>query len=235
MRECGCSRITDNYLCQTCENHLNRLIRRTPWLIHELGTNAARQNKTSTGGNQESKTASKNRPDLVNFAAMQLAHELTRTLSWSSASHLARHPMGPERYNDLKYLHERATRIIDIKPERVHLGTCPTEGCTQPLNVPKGETAHKCGECGETIDIKAHKDERIGRATAITCWPPEVVQFIHKMGHRLTVKDIQNWVARGKLASAGEYAGRPTYRVGDVWQLVKVRDGVKDEEEMPTV
>jgi hypothetical protein len=169
---------------------------------------------------------------MVNFGAMMVADQLaTLTKDTGSAHGWARHPSGPKYFADLKALHERATRIIDIKPSRTHLGTCPTDECEEPLNVINGELAHKCSGCGETIDIKAHRDNRISRATDITCWPPEIVQFIRKMGHRLTDKDIQNWVARGKLKEAGEYAGRKTYKLGDVWDIVKKRDGVKDKDE----
>jgi hypothetical protein len=96
------------------------------------------------------------------------------------------------------------------------------------LNVVKGEQAHKCQECGETIDIKQHETERLEAGFNITAHPPEIVAFIKHLGQRVTIKDIQNWSGRDKLIKAGERDGRPVYRVDDVWKLVAKRAGVPE-------
>jgi DNA-directed RNA polymerase subunit RPC12/RpoP len=222
VRECGCSRVTENYLCTECEKELGRLILLTPWLIHELGINAARQDKTSTGGNLESKTASKSRPDMVNFGAMVVADELAYLVaSGGPARNMARHPSGPKFKGDLEYLHKRATRIIDIQAPRLRLGECPTEECNATLSPRADEDAYKCPNCDTTHLVQELIENKVKAAHDVLCRPAEAPRILKQLGVSVTVKAVEHWVARKKVKHVEEQYGKKVYRVMDFYHTAK--------------
>lgn len=224
MNECQCSRPTENYLCSTCETEISKTLARVPWLLAELHTTAARLDKIGAGGNVESKTVSKSAPQAVNYSASLCAQELGYLVGTiESAAWAALNPQGPQLFKRLERSYSKGIRIIDSKPERFHLGKCPTADCGEPMNPIKGEYEHHCKVCGETTIVEEHKGAKVSAAWNVLCHPPEAVKVLAGMGVKLRVGSIHNWISREDLKPAGERAGKPVYRISDVYDVAQAK------------
>lgn len=224
MRECQCSRTTENYLCNVCAAELGKTLTRVPWLLSELHTTAARLDKVGSSGNVESKTVSKSAPQAVNYSASLCAQELGYLVGTiESAEWAALNPHGPQLHKRLERSYAKGIRIIDAKPERFHLGKCPTEGCGEPMNPIKGEYEHHCKVCGETTIVEEFKGAKVRAAWDILCSPPEAARVLTGMGVKVATRNIHDWVRRDDLVAAGERNGAPVYRISEIYDVAQAK------------
>ncbi len=224
MNYCECSRPAGDgrYLCKTCAGNLAMALDRAVELLEELNTTAARLDLVDAGVSSESKSVSTSTPDPVNFSAVECADKIRAHIgSWTAADaeRIAKTPRGPGFKRKLDALIETAVRIIDLKPERQHLGACPTDGCGEPMNPLRSDSTHYCVKCKETIDVAEYQGSRLGKAWGVVARPPEIVKIMGGMGVKINAQSMKNWVQRDDLAPAGEIAGHPAYRVSDVYDV----------------
>lgn len=225
MNVCDCSRPTKNYLCDECDRGMRVMTKRAEWLVLELHTTAARLDVTGGSGNVESKTVSKVAPEAVNYSATLCAAEIQSTLNSLprrvKLEDIRLHPEAPWYYRTLQHRYARGIKIIDAKPERIHLGACPTPDCGEAMNPVKGEAKHLCRACGVTTYVEAHYKAKIDNAYGVLVRPRSAVALLKAMGLHFTVKAVERWVESGKLEKAGELEGKPAYRYQDVYDVAQ--------------
>ncbi|MHA7210807.1 hypothetical protein [Arthrobacter sp. MDT1-65] len=201
---------------------MGKTLARVPWLLSELHTTAARLDKIGSSGNIESKSVSTTAPQAVNYSASLCAQELGYLVGTiESAAWAALNPHGPQLHKRLERSYAKGIRIIDAKPERFHLGKCPTEDCGEPMNPIKGEYEHHCKVCGETTIVEEFKGSKVSAAWNILCRPPEASRALAAMGLKVPVKSIKNWIQLEKFAAVGESGGHPTYRLSDIYDTAE--------------
>lgn len=203
---------------------MRKTLKRVPWLLAELHTTAARLDKVGASGNIESKSVSTTAPQAVNYSASLCAQELGYLVGTiESAAWAAFNPQGPQLFNRLERSFSKGIRIIDSKPERFHLGNCPTEDCGEPMNPIKGEYEHHCKVCGETTIVEEFKGVKVRAAWDVLCPPPEAARLLTGMGVKVATRNIHDWVRREDLVSAGERNGAPVYRISDVYDVAQAK------------
>lgn len=158
-----------------------------------------------------------------------MAAWISRHPTWCAA-----HPAAGELLDEITDAIARAWRVVDLPPERIYCGPCPS-AWHQPENRalvaervdlyarPDRDhvTCHDCGTVHDVADLRADllSAARDTLATAIECARalPEL------LGRELSANTIRTWAHAGKLtqhpADPRDPRQRPRYLVGDVIDL----------------
>lgn len=229
-------------MCPECETDYLRLIRRIPETIDALQALADKQvtiGVTERGGNRAFA------PFPLNETALRLADSFKSWLQladsdlsavrglkgpdhwqwhWQNLtvtpSEIATIHVAPQRYDHLKQLTSKASRLLTPRETLEFAGNCPQ--CGQPIYASASRDTAECRTCGNIINVDANR--AIARSQlehmVITCTPAEAATIIsERTGHTITRKDINNWRRRGKLKSTPLGDGYHQYAMSDLIKL----------------
>lgn len=112
---------------------------------------------------------------------------------------------------------------IDIPPERVFVGACPSAGCGVELWPTIGEDVMVCPKCKGQIDVRARRREGLRRLEAYEAPLPRIIDTLRAAGEKVTYDQARQWATRKdvrgrvRLHSVGQdQRGSRLYRLGDV-------------------
>ena len=221
------------------------LVRMCGPLAQELEVSILRQDATipASGGRSSDAT-----PILYRVGAVEVLDRITEVLrsmlgAWVSEQERPKHRMlsVPELVASLEPLrdwvvkhaqaeawHDRlleqclsALEQIDIPPERVFVGTCPS--CGVELWPAIGEDVMVCTKCKTQIDVRARRREGLRRLEAYEAPLPRIIDTLRAAGEKVTYDQARQWTTRKdvrgrvRLRSVGQdQRGSRLYRLGDV-------------------
>lgn len=117
----------------------------------------------------------------------------------------------------------KALEQIDIPPERVFAGSCPSAGCGVELWPVMGEDVTVCPRCKAQVDVRARRREGLRRIEAYEAPLSRVVDTLRAAGEQITHEQARQWATRKdvrgrvRLRSVGQdQRGSSLYRLGDV-------------------
>lgn len=136
---------------------------------------------------------------------------------------------------DLRAMVEDVRRVIDVRVEKVFVGTCRSvfnaDGDRQPvcpehLYAPSRNVEFTCGKCGTVHDVKSRQKQAIAASENRVLPPQMIARALTRNGEPLNVERLYNWSKRGLLkpAATDPTTGRKLYRVGDVLDVMVATD-----------
>lgn len=165
-------------------------------------------------------------PDLVPLAVF-----LRAQVEWLRAQ-----AAGPEAFEELLHTLRNARRVIDRPADKRYAGPCTAEVIVIPF-VPRAcgadlyarnitgtgnDQTVKCRDCGAEYPLAARRDWLLEQAQDRLLPAAEMARAVDGLGVQVTFSTIKSWKRRGRLIAHGQLPdGRPTYRVGDVIDLVE--------------
>ncbi|GAA1642646.1 hypothetical protein GCM10009700_31820 [Brevibacterium sanguinis] len=112
---------------------------------------------------------------------------------------------------------------IDIPPERVFVGQCPTVGCGAELWPTIGEDVTVCPRCKAQVDVRARRREGLRRIEAYEAPLPRIVDTLRAAGEKITYDQARQWATRRDVRGrvllrpiGQDQRGSRLYRLGDV-------------------
>lgn len=145
-----------------------------------------------------------------------LAAWLTGHVEW-----LRHHRAANEAVEEITSIVAKATRAIDVRPDRIYAGPCSIEDgpkvCGHDLYADPMSAVVMCPACGRRYDVTERKEWLIEAARDHLATASEASRLCWTMlGDLVTTAMIRGYVRRGKLASHAERDGVALYRIGDV-------------------
>lgn len=102
------------------------------------------------------------------------------------------------------------------------LGSKPIRQCTEDLYAKIGETVVTCRACKAEHDVAKRRDFLLAASEDLLLHAAWIAQALSGFGVQVKVERIWQWASRGQLLAHGvDLRGRPTYRVGDVMDLLQ--------------
>lgn len=153
-----------------------------------------------------------------------LSRFLAASVSWIRAEH-----DGPEMVRHLQTVIRSASRVVDRPADVVMLGHCngtteAGETCGAVLYSPANRVQVTCRTCGYVHEVQDRRAWLLGAAEEIELPAAALQRAVDGLGVEVTAKQLEHWAARGRLVRAGTIRvlnrERPTYRVGDVLDIV---------------
>jgi hypothetical protein len=172
---------------------------------------------------------------LAGLAAMLELHhadprpvELRRLSSWLLAgvgclAHLDGFPAAADRAMAAV---GRVRGVIDRRAEQQYVGPCyallgPDVKCGGHLYVELGRTSVTCPKCHVEHEIEGRQQWLLDEMEDQLAHPALIARALSSLGQPVTDARIRGWVFRGRLMAKGvDSAGRQTYRMGDVLDLI---------------
>lgn len=209
-------------MCPECEADYLQLVRRIPETIDALQALADKQvtiGVTERGGNRAFA------PLPLNETALRLVDSLKSWLQladsdlsairglkgpdhwqwhWKNItvtpSEIAGIPVAPQRYDALKQLTSKASRLLTPRETLEFAGNCPQ--CGQPIYTPTNHDTAECRQCGNIINVDANR--AIARSQLmqmhLTTTPAGAAQWIKEnTGVTITRKSILMRIRRGTI------------------------------------
>lgn len=112
---------------------------------------------------------------------------------------------------------------IDIPPERVFVGTCPTAGCGVDLWPTIGEDVTVCPRCRAQVDVRARRREGLRRIESYEAPLSRIVDTLRAAGEQITQEQARQWASRRDVRGrvllrpiGQDQRGSRLYRLGDV-------------------
>ncbi|WP_423058694.1 hypothetical protein [Brevibacterium linens] len=223
------------------------LVRMCAPIVQQLEVTKLRQDATTPQGERRSSDAV---PMVFRIGAAEVAGRITEVLrsilaAWVSEQERPVHRMltvpqlvaslDPLRDWVVKHAqaetwHDRlleqclkALEQIDIPPERVFAGSCPSAGCGVELWPVMGEDVTVCPRCKAQVDVHARRREGLRRIEGYEAPLPRIVDTLRAAGEKITYDQARQWATRkdvrGRvlLRSVGhDQHGSRLYRLGDV-------------------
>ena len=117
----------------------------------------------------------------------------------------------------------KALEQIDIPPERVFAGSCPSAGCGVELWPVMGEDVTVCPRCKAQVDVRARRREGLRRIEAYEAPLSRVVDTLRAAGEQISYEQARKWTSRRDAhdrvmlnAVGQDQRGTKLYRLGDV-------------------
>ena len=209
-------------MCPECEADYLQLVRRIPETIEALQALADKQvtiGVTERGGNRAFA------PLPLNETAMRLVDSFKSWLQLADSdlsairglkgpdrwqwhwhnltvtpSEIACIPVAPQRYDALKQLTSKASRLLTPRETLEFAGNCPQ--CGQPIYTPANHDTAECRECGNIINVDANR--AIARDQLVqmhlTTTPAGAAQWVKEnTGVTITRKAILMRIRRGTI------------------------------------
>lgn len=130
-----------------------------------------------------------------------------------------RHEAGAEMVEEITTVVLVAEKAIDRPAELVYSGPC--DECGTDLYGRMDAAQVTCRECGYWYDIAARRAWLLAEAEDQLAHAALVARALNRLGTTVKVDRIYKWVERSQLVAHGVDAqGRPTYRIGDVLELI---------------
>lgn len=209
-------------MCPECETDYLQLVRRIPETIDALQALADKQvtiGVTERGGNRAFA------PLPINETALRLVDSLKSWLQLADSdlsairglkgpehwqwhwrnitvtpSEIAGIPVAPQRYDALKQLTSKASRLLTPRETLEFAGNCPQ--CGQPIYTPTNHDTAECRTCGNIINVDANR--AIARDQLmqmhLTTTPAGAAQWVKEnTGVTITRKAILMRIRRGTI------------------------------------
>lgn len=223
------------------------LIRMCAPLVKELEVTVLRQDATTPQGERRSSDAV---PMMFRIGAAEVVDEITVVLrsilgAWVHEQKrpvfrmltvpelvASLHPLRDwvVKHQDAEAWHDRLLEQclaglgqIDIAPERVFAGTCPSAGCGVELWPAIGEDVVVCPRCEVQVDVRARRREGLRRIEAYEAPLSRVVDTLRAAGEQITYEQARKWTTRRDAhdrvmlnAVGQDQRGTRLYRLGDV-------------------
>lgn len=230
---------------------LPELVRMCVPLAEQLEISMLRQDQTRAQGERRSSDAA---PMIYRVGAADVLADITQSLRfilgewvleqerksfrmWSLAEVVAELDGLRDwvvKHKDAEVWHERllghvlaGLEQVDIPPERVFIGTCPTEDCTVELWPTLGDAVIVCPGCRAQVDVRARTAERLRRIERWEAPLSRVVAALSAAGESITIEQAKHWTKRrdpkGRLIlvpRGKDGHGVKLYRLGDVREVL---------------
>lgn len=234
-------------MCPECEADYLQLVRRTPETIDALQALADKQvtiGVTERGGNRAFA------PLPLNETALRLVDSFKSWLQLADSdlsairglkgpdhwqwhwrnltvtpSEIAAIPVAPQRYDTLKQLTGKASRLLTPRETLEFAGNCPQ--CGQPLYVSASHGTTECRECGNIINVDANR--AIARDQLmqmhLTTTPAGAAQWIKdQTGVTITRKAILMRIRRGTIHATPLEDGYYQIPINDLLPMAEEKD-----------
>lgn len=222
---------------QTCADALT-LVR--DHLAADLDTTLARQTSRPAGPSARSAET----PLPVDLRALDAAHHLrtvlvgwVRVLAETGTARLPQDtlpavaawllPMcgilrhadyGPDAVTEIRDAVNAALRAVDTPPQRAYVGPCE---CGEAVYARPGAPAATCRGCGAVWGVEEQREWLRAAAEDMLLTATEIARAVSRPTQSVTPSMVRGWANRRRLLAHGADAqGRPTYRVGDVLDLL---------------
>lgn len=246
-------------LCTTHGHGLTTLLRQVPSILDELDTSMTRQAKLRpTRGLAAVEPVdlpfnlnaadSANRVRAMLLPWVRFVHAgtgagyndaistpaLARGLSLY-AGWILQQPEAGKLLDELKAMVEDVRGVIDLRIERVFVGTCKSifdgdgnrqSTCPEQLYAPASREETTCPRCKATHHVKDRQKKALAAAQNRVLPPQMIARALTRKGEVLDVERIYNWSKRGLLkpASVDPRTKRKMYRLGDVMDVMAACD-----------
>ncbi|MDA3624273.1 hypothetical protein OU415_02425 [Saccharopolyspora sp. WRP15-2] len=247
-----CGRPSSNgaALCESCTMQLEADLRMAHSLAGDLNVALTRQHRF--GSSIGVVVRGGERPLPVNLRASDAAAELQRELStWCHdlaglralrvdapetvsglASWLLRHlsevqahPAAGLVADGIGRVVAAAVRVVDRPVDRWYAGRC---GCGEDLYARARTGQVQCSACRAVYDIGTRREQLLAAIEDQLATTTELCRALTLLGRPLKAEQVRKWAERGKLVQKAPHPADPKhlprYRVGDVVQLLQMRD-----------
>lgn len=130
-------------------------------------------------------------------------------------------PEAAEALDELEDAASLVIRIVDAPAPRSYLGPCREDGCRGELYAIPGRVV-RCRDCGAVHDAEGRKRWLLGEAVNVRAHAAEIARYASALrGETVTSAMIRGLAHRTRIVAVGtDDRGRPTYRVGDVLEVM---------------
>lgn len=133
---------------------------------------------------------------------------------------IRRHEAAAEMVTSVTALTAAAERIVDRPADKVYSGPCDECGSDLYGRIDAAEVV--CRGCGWRYDVKARREWLLVEAEDVLANAALISRSLTRLGAEVKVDRIYKWTERGQLVAHGVDANRrPTYRIGDVLDLLE--------------
>lgn len=150
------------------------------------------------------------------------------------------HPAAEQIHDEITACVWTVERAVDRRPARWYAGPCgatftselhvQTQAepvakvesvCTAELYAAVGAETIRCRVCGTDYDVADRRKQLLDAAEDHLAHAELIGQALTSLGQRVAPERLRQWKHRGRLVPRGvDLLGRPTYRVGDVLDLL---------------
>ncbi len=237
-----CESPTEARTCLACVGAVEALLDQASAVLPDLAHEATGQAKKAPGGWS---TGSEGVPLGIRLAPLQASDDITQAVR-ALAAHIGvgcktPHTLKPEVYKlawpaadraDLKTVYadlslavRTAVRLVDVQPELILFGWCPS--CGDLVRAPADRTYQVC-RCGQGLDLIALKEKRgdmvHDRLDGSYFTVGDTVDALACCGFTVTQEQVSMWGARGKI---------PREKVNGAW--VYLFDEALDQAELKEI
>jgi hypothetical protein len=246
--------IPDDYtLCWDHTEPIQKMLAELDDTIQELRTTMARQDV----GTPSIGTGSTTPQPAINLDALEAYEQLREVVTgWAvalqgrafywittteeAASYLytnldlvARQDWAPDLATELAAAVRQAVQVTDRAADKISIGKCgyimADQTCPDTITAIQGQTHGRCKTCGNTVDILEYRQARIQQAGHVRAPLPRLVRALRAAGHLpgVSVKRVENWVARGKLGPVIPF--RALYTASDIMDAYVAAEAYRAE------
>lgn len=253
MTDCDrCAQPADGtaYVCGRCSRHLVERLHEAAALVPELVVTVARQAATGEPGRgADTHPLPLDLPAAYDVGAVRntvttwarhVADTRGHTLPLDRVDDVMRwlagqvdwlrhRPEAEQAVDELLDACRLVARIVDTHGPRWYAGPCrstDTDGdvCGQDMYAPPGADTVRCGQCGASYRARERIDWLLDEAGDRLYHAELIGRALAALGLPCTGSVIRNLADRGRITAHGtDSAGRPTYRLGDVRQVLAAR------------
>lgn len=138
------------------------------------------------------------------------------------------HEAGAELVDELRSAIREARRVLDRPPDRWYAGRCGDAladnagPCGEDLYAKAGSRLVTCRGCGAEYDVEARREWLLSAVEDVLATAAEIARALTSLATPVTSSTIRGYVHRRRLESRGRdpRTGNPTYRIGDVLDLL---------------
>lgn len=238
----GCGAPTsDTTMCRRCTNTAHENLNHIAYLARWLDQKRARWTSNHPRHNATSRSATA--PTPYDPRVTETSDRLLATLNkWAKTpttnpgvaalqltqnlDHIATDPNSATLYQQLQHHREQLESLFDRPPDRLYLGTCNHENCTQPLYAEPNTNTTTCTHCATTHNVQDRRETILEALYDYQATIRELTQLRYLIGEKGTSERmLYRYTQNGLLPQAGkrlecnrrgEYRNVPTYRIGDV-------------------
>lgn len=238
------------HLCAGCTEGLEQDLAEVDTTIEDLWASIARMD---VGGGSVGTSGHATPSEPINLHAMETGRTLSVILTgWTNAlGHIEPDPVkassvllaqirevrkqdwAPVLKQELRDALNACRRSMDRAAERIPLGKCQTvlagEHCPDTVTAIAGAPEGRCRTCGATVDVIDYQRARVQQAGHVRAPLSKLVRALRSAGHLpgVSVKRVENWVARGKLGPVIPF--RALYTASDIMNAYLAAEAYKAE------
>lgn len=154
-----------------------------------------------------------------------------RVAGWLTTQHqlLRRHvsPSDLRWFDDLLAAVHDLEQLVDLPADRWYAGQCNEivgpdgKTCDTDLYATERAAMVECPSCGMAYLAAVRREVLAAAAVDVLATATDLSRALTTLGQPVTPERVRKWAERGRLAAKGrDRRGYPTYRVGDVQELL---------------